>query len=244
MAADLEPPRRVFAHGWWTNEGEKISKSLGNVIDPIELVESYGLDQVRYFMMREVPFGNDGDFSHAAIVNRMNAELANDLGNLVQRVLSMVYKNCDERVPEIDHDGFSAEDQKLLDQAHAMLDTVRQQLDRQTFHEALETIWLVIRAANTYVDHQAPWKLRKEDPQRMAYVLYSLSETIRYLGLILQPFMPTSCNQILDQLCIAQDERDFQAFNAKYAVKGGTLLPKPEGIFPRYVDGEAANKAS
>ncbi len=235
MAADLEPPKRVFAHGWWTNEGEKISKSTGNVIDPVALVERYGLDQVRYFLLREVPFGNDGDFSHDAIAGRMNSELANDLGNLAQRVLSMVHKNCDAVVPKVNAGGFTKDDTDLLHQAMEMLPEVRRSMNVQAFHEALETIWLVVRAANAYVDHQAPWKLRKEDPERMAHVLYTLIEVIRFLALILQPFMPTSCERMLNQLNISERDRDFDAFDAAHAVDCGSDLPKPEGIFPRFV---------
>ncbi len=240
MAADLAPPKRIFAHGWWTNEGEKISKSLGNVIDPNDLVEKYGLDQIRYFLLREVPFGNDGDLSHSAIVGRMNSELANDLGNLAQRSLSMVFKNCDAQVPAVTEAGFTDEDTKLLNQAKGMLDTVRNQLEVQAFHEALETIWLVVRAGNAYVDHQAPWKLRKEDPERMNHVLYTLAETVRYLGIILHPFMPQSCDKLLDLVCVPKNERDFTAFNADHALKPGTVLPKPEGVFPRHTEEEAA----
>jgi methionyl-tRNA synthetase len=236
MAAGLEPPRRIYAHGWWTNEGEKISKSLGNVIDPIELVNRYGLDQVRYFLLREVPFGNDGDYSNRAMVGRANSELANDLGNLAQRVLSMIAKNCDGKVPNMDADAFTDDDQKLLGSAHALIDRVREQMDVQAFHEALETVWLVIRAANAYVDHQAPWKLRKEDPVRMEQVLYTLAEVIRHIALMLQPYMPGSCGQMLDQLSIAPGDRTFEAVGAGHALKSGTGLPKPEGVFPRIPD--------
>ena len=186
MAAGIEPPKRVFAHGWWTNEGQKISKSLGNVIDPYVLVEQYGLDQVRYFLLREVPFGNDGDFSHRSMVSRMNNELANDYGNLVQRVLSMVARNCSGRVPE--PGDRSIDDQDLLDAATALPERLRPLMDRQAFHEALEMIWAVIRAANVYVDHQAPWVLRKSDPARMRTVLYVLTETIRRIALTTHAF--------------------------------------------------------
>ena len=237
MAAGLEPPKRVFAHGWWTNEGQKISKSLGNVIDPIELVEKYGLDQVRYFLLREVPFGNDGDFSHTAMVNRMNGELANDYGNLAQRVLSMIAKNCGGQVPQ--PGDFTEDDKALLGPATAMLDQVRDALDRQAFHEALEAIWVVIRAANAYVDHQAPWKLRKEDPDRMATVLYVLAETIRRLAILTQPFMPDTSAGMLDQLSQPADARDLTALAADVALAPGTELPKPEGLFPRFQDDEA-----
>ena len=241
MAAGLEPPKRVFAHGWWTNEGQKISKSLGNVIDPIDLVGKYGLDQVRYFLLREVPFGNDGDFSHSAMVNRMNGELANDYGNLAQRVLSMVAKNCGGAVPT--PGDFTADDAALLDPAAALLDVVRGALDRQAFHEALEAIWTVIRAANAYVDHQAPWKLRKEDPARMATVLYVLAETIRRLAILTQPFMPDTSAKLLDQLSVAVDARALDQLAPGVALAPGTALPKPEGVFPRFQDDETQGAA-
>lgn len=237
MAADLPPPQRVFAHGWWTNEGQKISKSLGNVIDPYQLVERYGLDQVRFFMLREVPFGNDGDFSHQAMVGRMNSELANDFGNLSQRVLSMINKNCNAAVPN--KGPLTEDDEAMLGSAYALLETVRGQLDRQVFHEALESIWVVIRAANGYVDRQAPWGLKKTDPARMETVLWVLAESIRNLALLMQPFVPTSAGKMLDQMAVAADARSMAHFGAAGALVPGSALPKPEGVFPRYVEAEA-----
>jgi len=232
MAAGLAPPKRVFAHGWWTNEGEKISKSLGNVIDPFELVERYGLDAVRYFLLREVPFGNDGDFSHDAMVGRMNSELANDLGNLAQRVLSMINKNCGAAVPE--HGAFGPDDDALLGKARGLLDDLRRHMDAQAFNDALESVWVVIRAANGYVDRQAPWKLKKDDPARMATVLYVLAETVRHLGVLLQPFMSESCGRMLDQLAVSETHRDFTYLDPDHALVPGTALPAPEGVFPRF----------
>ncbi len=239
MAAGLEPPRRVFAHGWWTNEGQKISKSLGNVIDPIKLVEHYGLDQVRYFLLREVPFGNDGDFSHRAMINRMNGELANDFGNLAQRSLSMINKNNDAQVPAPGQ--FSAEDTELLAAAAGLLPKLREAIDRQMFHEGLEAVWQVVRAANGYVDRQAPWALKKTDPARMRTVLYVLADTVRQLALLLQPVMPGSTARLLDQLAVPSDRRSFAAFDQRLAA--GTPLPKPEGVFPRFVETEAGGAA-
>ena len=236
MAAGLEPPKRVFAHGWWTNEGRKISKSLGNVIDPIHLVEKYGLDPVRYFLLREVPFGNDGDFSHAAMVTRMNSELANDYGNLAQRVLSMIAKNCDAKVPE--PAALTEADEGLLASARKLMDRVRGAIDVQAFHEALEAIWAVVRAANVYVDAQAPWKLAKEDPGRMATVLYVLAETIRHLALLTQPYMPSASATLLDQLSVPENKRTFASWGPDHALVPGTALPAPEGVFPRFQDEE------
>ena len=237
MAADLEPPKRVFAHGWWTNEGKKISKSVGNVIDPYALIERYGLDQLRYFLMREIPFGADGDFSHRAMVGRMNSELANDYGNLAQRTLSMIAKNCGGAVPE--RGPLIGDDLALLDPAYALLDQTRSAMDRQAFHEALDAIWSVVRAANGYVDRQAPWGLKKTDPARMATVLWVLAETIRSLALVTQAFMPTSSSALLDQLGVGAEARAFDAWGEQGALVSGTPLPPPSGVFPRFVDPDA-----
>jgi methionyl-tRNA synthetase len=240
MAAGLEPPKRVFAHGWWTNEGEKISKSLGNVIEPAAIVERYGLDQVRYFLLREVPFGNDGDFSHRAMVGRINSELANDFGNLAQRVLSMIAKNCDGRVPQPGE--LTAADRDLLDAAHALVTAVRREIaENCAFHEALNVIWEFVRAANGYVAAQEPWALKKTDPARMATVLYAAAEAIRHLALLSQPYMPDSCSRMLDQLGVAPDARDFAALGPGGALVPGNELPKPEPVFPRFVDDAAAD---
>jgi len=242
MAAELDPPKRVYAHGWWTNEGEKISKSLGNIIDPIDLVNKYGLDQVRYFLLREMPFGNDGDFSHTAIVTRMNSELANDYGNLAQRVLSMINKNCEAKVPEPGE--FTTDDMTLLSASHGLLDLVRDHIDLQAFHEVLIRLWSVVREANSYVDHQAPWKLKKEDPVRMATVLYVLAETIRHLAILTQPFMPDSSATMLEQLSVAEDVRTFAYLGPDHALVAGTALPAPQGVFPRFQEDEGGEEGA
>jgi methionyl-tRNA synthetase len=235
MAAGLEVPQRVFAHGWWTNEGEKISKSLGNVIDPIQLIETYGLDQTRYFLLREVPFGNDGDFSRAAMVARMNHDLANDYGNLVQRVLSMIQRNCDARIPEPGE--ATAEDRALLQASEALLEQVRTAMAGQALSRALEAIFDVVGAANRYVDAQAPWALRKTDPARMASVLYVLAEVIRRLALLTQAFLPDASGRILDQLAVAAATRTFASYlDPASALIPGTTLPRPEGVFPRHAE--------
>lgn len=234
MAADLPPPKRVFAHGWWTNEGKKISKSLGNVIDPVDLVQRYGLDPVRYFLMREVPFGQDGDFSHSAMVGRINGDLANDYGNLAQRVLSMIAKNCGAQVPE--PGVLSEEDQELLATGAALLERIRGHVDRQTLHSALIDIWEVVGQANGYVAKQAPWTLRKTDPQRMRTVLWVSMQMLRRLAILTQPFMPDAAAALLDQLGTPAERRSFTDLEALDVAQPGTPLPPPSGLFPRYVD--------
>ena len=197
-------------------------------------MERYGLDPVRYFLLREVPFGNDGDFSHRAMIGRMNSELAGGLGNLAQRSLSIIAKNLDSKVPQ--PGAFNEEDNELLAQAAAMLDKLRAAFDHQLFHEGLEVIFNVVRAANIYIDRQAPWGLKKTDPERMATVLYVLADVVRQLGILLQPVMPASANRLLDQLALPADARGFGDLDKRLVP--GTDLPKPEGVFPRFVEPE------
>ncbi len=234
LAAGLEPPRRIFAHGWWTNEGEKISKSLGNVIDPFELAERYGFDSLRYFLLRAVPFGQDGNFSQKTMIEKVNADLSNDFGNLSQRVLSMIHKNCQGGVPA---PGIvTAPDQALLSQIDAILPDMREAMNIQAFHKALDCLWEGIGAANRYVDHQAPWVLKKTDPDRMATVLYVLAEAIRRCALLAQPFVPDGAKKILDQLSVCEHQRQFSALGREGGLEPGTVLPQPQGVFPRYED--------
>lgn len=240
-SAGLPLPKRVFAHGFLYVQGEKMSKSLGNVLAPKDMVDRYGLDQFRYFLLREVSFGQDGEFSHEQIVGRINGDLANNLGNLCQRTLSQIAKNCEGKVPQTG--AFTDADKELLDQAYNILPQMRAQFDDLAFSKALEIIWRVVDAANIYIDHQAPWKLKKDDPTRMATVLYVLAEVIRVLGIVVQPFVPQSAVKILDQVAVAEKERGFGSIDRKLVA--GTALPAPQGVFPRYVEveGEAVANA-
>jgi methionyl-tRNA synthetase len=236
MAAGIEPPRRVFAHGWWTVEGRKMSKSTGNFIAPKELVDQYGLDPLRYFLLRELPFGNDGDFSHRAVIGRLNSDLANDFGNLAQRVLAMINRNCAATVPE--PGPFAAADEALLAEARDLLPKLRGLIADQAFHLALETVWRVVAEANRYVDDAAPWTLRRTDPARMQTVLYTLAEVLRHLGTLMQPFVPDAAGMLLDQLAVPQEARRFSDLASP--LPPGRPLPAPRGIFPRFVEAEAA----
>ncbi len=234
MSAGIELPRRVFAHGFVLNRGEKMSKSVGNVVDPASLIDTFGLDQVRYFFLREVPFGQDGSYSDEAIINRINADLANELGNLAQRSLSMVAKNLDGIVPT--PADFTADDEALLAQADGLLEKAREHFDAQAMHLALEAVWLMLGAANRYFSAQEPWVLRKSaeaaDQQRFGTVLYTTMEVVRIAALLVQPVMPASAAKLLDLLGQPVDERDFTAIGVRLAP--GTVLPAPEGVFPRY----------
>jgi len=242
MAAGLEPPQRVFAHGWWTNEGQKISKRLGNVIDPNELISKYGLDEVRYFLLREVPFGNDGDFSHRAIVGRIDSDLANGLGNLAQRVLTMVNRNCDAKIPE--PGPYQQVDERLIYDAAQMYQAVGKNIEAQQFHVALIIIWHIVSQANGYIAEQQPWALNKTDPARMKTVLYVACEVLRKIAIICHPFMPGSCDSLLRQLAVNRDQIKREDFLADRRLIPGASLPRPEAIFPRFVEGEARLKVS
>jgi methionyl-tRNA synthetase len=234
MSAGIELPRKVFVHGFVLNRGEKMSKSVGNVVDPINLVDTFGLDQVRYFFLREVPFGQDGSYSEDAIIGRINADLANELGNLAQRSLSMVAKNLDGIVPEPAE--FTADDRDLLAAADRLMERVRGHYDATAMHLALEAIWSVLGAANKYFSAQEPWVLRKTDtPEaqlRFRTVLYTTLEVVRIATLLSQPVMPESTGKLLDLLGQPEDQRTFAAIDKRLAA--GTALPAPVGVFPRY----------
>ena len=231
MAADIALPRRVFSHGWWTVDGEKMSKSAGNGIDPRALVDEFGVDPLRFFLLREVPFGSDGDFNRRSLVSRLNNELANDLGNLAQRSLSLVARNCGGRLPEVGER--LQEDRELLAAGHGLVPNARLLIERQALSECLEEIWRVVRAANAYIDRQAPWRLMKTDQDRMQCVLRVLVDVLHAVAIVLQPFMPDSMGRLLDQLGVPQGARSFAGLSDQRW--GETVLPAPTGIFPRFV---------
>ncbi len=232
MSAGIAPPKRVFGHGFLNIEGQKMSKSLGNVITPQAMVDEFGLDQMRYFLMREVPYGNDGSFTKESLVNRINADLANDLGNLGQRVLTMIHRNCEACVPQPGE--LSAADRALQQAAEKALTDMREAMEVQAIHRMLEAVWAVVGEANRYVDAQAPWALRKSDEVRMKTVLYVLADVIRILGIYAQSIVPGSASRLLDQVSVPEDQRLFAHIGDRLA--SGTALPAPSPIFPRYVD--------
>ena len=237
MSAGVDVPRRIFSHGFLFNRGEKMSKSVGNVIDPFALAKAYGVDPLRYFFLREVPFGQDGNYSHEAIVNRINADLANDLGNLAQRSLTMVARNFSGVLPA--PGPLSAADQAILAAADAMIGKAREAMATQQLHQVLNAVWAVVAETNRYFAGEAPWALAKTDPARQGTILYVTAEVLRQIAILAQPFMPASAERLLDLLAVPADERDFSFLGGSHRIAAGRELPAPAPVFPRYVEPEA-----
>src|SRR5438874_6469043 len=234
ISAGIPVQKRVYAHGFLFNRGEKMSKSVGNVVDPFNLANQYGVDQMRYFFLREVPFGQDGSYNHEAIVARINADLANDLGNLAQRSLSMIAKQYEGVLPE--PGDFSDNDKAILAQADGMIGLARTAMATQQIHQALNAVWAVVAEANRYFAGEAPWALAKTDPPRQRTVLYVTAEVVRQIAILAQPVMPEAAAKLLDSLGIPQDARDFARLGGASRIEPGTVLPAPVGIFPRYIE--------
>jgi methionyl-tRNA synthetase len=241
MSAGLELPRRIFSHGWILNRGEKMSKSVGNVVDPFALADAYGVDQLRYFFLREVPFGQDGNYSHEMIVARINADLANDLGNLAQRSLSMVARQLDGVLPA--PGALSEADRAMLAAADAMLGKAREAMKTQALHHVLNAVWAVVAEANRYFAGEAPWALAKTDPARQRTVLYVTAEVIRQVAILAQPFMPAAAAKLLDLLAVPAEARAFLALGGEHRITAGSKLPAPVAIFPRYVESDPSAQA-
>lgn len=222
MAADLLPPERVVANGWWVVDGQKMSKSLGNVLAPQDMVAKYGLDPLRFALLDMVSFGSDGNFAHDRAVSSINAFCANGLGNLAQRTLSFIQKNAGAVVPQ----------GKPLDRR--FIDDMRTHMDAFSYDKALDVLRQEINFYNQYIDQNAPWTLRKEGKmEEMETVLYAICEGVRNIAIALQPFMPETMGKMLDQLAVPADERTLGHISPEFALKPGTPLPMPEGLFPR-----------
>jgi methionyl-tRNA synthetase len=229
-------PEQIVVHGFLFNRGEKMSKSVGNVIDPFTLADHYGVDALRYFFLREVPFGQDGNYSHEAIVNRMNADLANDLGNLAQRSLSMINKNCNGLMPHFAH--LSDEDRAILSDAYSLPHKLRQHMETFALHTILAEIWRVVADANRYFASEEPWIKRKTDPERMTTILAVTAEVLRIIAIVAQPFIPTAASSLLDLLAVSASERHFAHAGLEHRLTPLTAMPAPAPIFPRYVEVE------
>lgn len=234
-SAGLAPPKAIFGHGFLLHRGEKMSKSLGNVVDPLELAERFGVDQLRYFLLREVSFGQDGSYSAEAIVTRCNAELANSFGNLAQRVLSLVFKSCGGQLPEIGE--HAADDNSLFEFVGRVTSReLPEAFEKLALSQGIESWMSAVFACNAYIDAQAPWALRKTDPQRMQMVLATLYIAIAQLAVAILPVIPASSGRLLDAMGIAPDLRGFAAIQSHWyspLAAGGFRLDQPVGLFPR-----------
>ena len=234
LAAELPLPQRIFAHGWWTKDGEKISKSLGNVIDPVELIDTYGVDPTRFFLMSEVAFGSDGDFSDEKMIYKVNANLSNELGNLNQRIMTLVFKNCNKAVPA-EIGPLTEDDEALLATAASLREKTGDAISTQSIDRYVQHMVSMVWDANKYIDVQAPWVLKKTDTERMNTVLYVLMEVMRHVAILYQPLMPTSSNVILDQLGVPEDEREFEHLGKEECkILLGREVSKPKAVFPRF----------
>jgi len=239
MSAGIRLPTQIWAHGWLTVNGEKMSKSLGNFLPPGPLVDAFGADVLRYYFMREVGFGQDGDFSHRNLLNRYNGELANGLGNLMNRIVaSILKKNLDGRVPRVELGDLEAIDQQLIDKARAASVEAAKHLEALAFHRALDTVWELVSAANKYVDSTEPWKLAKQDDRtRLEQVCYTVLETLRWLSILLFPVMPEKCNELRGQLgmppLLPTEQVDLWP-SAWGGLRPGTQTQPATPLFPRF----------
>ena len=228
MAAEIEPPKRIFAHGWWTNEGKKISKSVGNVIDPYEIINKYGLDQIRFFLFREVPFGNDGDFSKDAIANRLNADLSNNYGNLVQRITTFCVKNCNSKIKN--NSNYTKQDKNLIEFMNLKFDEYNKFMNEEKIDKSIKCVFELLSETNAYIDTEAPWNLKKTNKDRMNDVLFLTLNIIKNTSIMLIPVMPESANKILDILNVNKIERNFDHITIS---TNDYKISDPKPIFPR-----------
>ena len=233
LALNLPLPRTIISHGWWTKDGVKMSKSIGNVVEPFQLIKEYGSDALRYFLLSEVSLGSDGDFNFDNFITRINSHLSDNLGNLVQRVLSMIHKHCDQSLIPSPSTPFQVADENLLNESITTLQLCQEFMNSNQIHKSLEVIFRFSRSCNKYIDNETPWKLKKSNITRMNTVLYVLLESIRRLSILLNPFLPNASNLILDQMQVPSQMRTLDSF--QLMISPGSVIHPPSPIFPKHV---------
>jgi methionyl-tRNA synthetase len=237
-AIGLESPKNIFAHGWWTVNGQKMSKSLQNVVEPNNLIDKFGVDVIRYFLLREVPFGLDGDFSHEALIGRLNSDLANNLGNLLNRTVNMIKKYYDGVIPTPASGG--PEDLTLTEKAAEVIAEVRKLYNELAYNKILQKIWTLVDATNQYIDKTGPWNLAKTDAgkERLKTVMYNSAESLRVLGVLLNPFMPDSMSSLMKQLGVQSsiEDQGMASLENWGGLKSGNQTQKAKQLFPRIED--------
>ncbi|MEQ1900448.1 MAG: methionine--tRNA ligase [Devosia sp.] len=237
MSAGLEVQKRVFAHGFLTSEGKKMSKSLGNVVDPFALVEEFGADPVRYYFLREISWGQDGDWGREKFVNRNNADLANNFGNLAQRSLAMIAKNFGGVMPPRQQG--SGEDNKIVSEMTTAVERMEAAMVTEQLHEAAGELVAALSLANLYFADQAPWG-KKDDPARMGAILATTADVLRRAAIAAQPFVPLAAGKMLDLLAVPNDHRMLDhALDSETGIAAGTVLPPPEPVFRKFEQAKA-----
>ena len=241
-AIGLEPPKNIFAHGWWTVNGQKMSKSLQNVVEPNQLIDQFGVDVIRYFLLREVPFGQDGDFSHKALIGRLNSDLANNLGNLLNRTVNMMEKYFAGVVPTPATN--EPEDKALTEKSGEVIAEVRILYNELAYNKILQKIWELVDTTNQYIVKTGPWNLAKTDEgkEQLKTVMYNCAESLRVLGILLNPFMPQSTESMMKQLGVETpiEEQGMSSINDWGGLKPGSQMQKAKQLFPRIEDKQAA----
>ncbi len=245
-AIGLQPPKNLFAHGWWTVNGQKMSKSLSNVVEPNKLIDQFGVDVIRYFLLREVPFGLDGDFSHKALIGRMNSDLANNLGNLLNRTVNMMKRYFDYQVPELGQ--LTEDDNNLIAKAKEVIGDIAHLYDDLAYNKILMAIWELVDATNKYIDHTAPWNLVKTDEgkERLKSVMYNAAESLRTIAILVYPFMPTSAEKMMEQIGVETsiENQGMSSVQQWGGLQAGSKMQKGEQLFPRIEEKQAAKLLS